>query len=137
MEKKIFFNKDGVIVSSSMFIVRGRKYAISEIASITSVQNGPNRTVPAILILLTIIFLNYFFIGYYSNMNMEMAIGRGFWVIIFAISSIVWWHRQKTTYEIFLDSSFGTILALTSGDIEYVQTVAIALNDAIVLRKTL
>ena len=131
MEEKIFFNKDGVTVSSSLLVVRGRKYAISEIRSITSVQNDPNRTVPVFLIFLTIVFLNYFFIGYYSNMNMETAIDRGFLVIIFGISSIVWWCRQKTTYEIFLDTSFGTILALTSEDLEYVQTVAIALNDAI------
>jgi len=137
MEEKIFFNKDGVTVSSSLLVVRGRKYAISEIRSITSVQNDPNRMVPVFLIFLTIVFLNYFFIGYYSNMSMEIAIDRCFWVIIFGISSIVWWYRQKTTYEIFLNTSFGTILALTSEDLEYVQTVAIAIDDAIVLRKTL
>jgi hypothetical protein len=61
-------------------------------------------------------------------------VGGGFWVTIFTIWGLVWWHSQKTNYEIILNSSSGKTMVLTSGDGEYIKTVVNALNDAIVSR---
>lgn len=133
MEEKIFFNKDGVIVSNSRFVVRGQTYAMSGITSVTSVRNDPSRIGPIVLFFLAFIFLLYG-LGMYSHDPSGAIIGGGFWVSVFTIWGVKSWRGQKTYYQIIFNSSSGRVTALTSDDEEYIKTVVAALNDAIVSR---
>jgi len=143
MEEKIFFNKSGVIVSNSRFVVRGQTYAMSGITSIESLKNDPIRIGPIILIFLAIVVLFLAFVNILDSPEVQQIRDRNqpgivFWEfffgIILIISGVKWWRGQKTIYEIILNSSSGRTLALTSDDGQFIDVVTTALNDAIVSR---
>ena len=55
MTEKTFFNYDGVRVTNTRFIVDGQTFVMSNITSVTPMEQKPNRIIPALLMLIGIV----------------------------------------------------------------------------------
>src|SRR5207253_10338894 len=118
MAEKTFFDYDGVRVTNARFIVDGQTFAMSNITSVTPLEQKPNRIIPALLILIGVL----------------LAVGRIYGGLLLSVIGIVWWKLQKTVYHVMLHTAGAETSALQTYQKEYLQKVVAALNNAIVYR---
>ena len=118
MDEKVFFEYDDVKVNNARFVSGGQTYAMSNITSVKSTEKKPSR-LGGILVLL---------VGGFIGVN-NALIG-----LLIAAAAGFYLYKQKTTYHVILATSGGETSALTTYQLEYLQRVIGALNEAIIHR---
>lgn len=119
MSEKTFFDYDGVKVTNARFVVDGQTFAMSNITSVSSVEETPGRVGPCIVGLL----------------GAAMCASKNYGVgLLFIAAAAFWLWRQKSKFHVVLRTSGGENRALTSKQRNYVEQVVAALNEAIVHR---
>ena len=122
MSEQIFFEHDGVRVSSARFVVKGATYPISAITSVRAVRS---KTFPLLAIVLILI-------------GFGILLGGEPTLLIFGLATIalgvVWIIKKKELYSVVLQTSSGESQVLESQDRQYIHSVVDALNNSIVQR---
>lgn len=121
MEEKIFFERDGVSVSSARFTVHGQTYAMSGVTSVKQDVIHPSRLGP-------------FLIGFLGCVGMMTEKGEFLWGLLTLVIALLWWINQKSIWIVVLNSSSGETKALKSNSSSYIKNVIAALNESIVYR---
>ena len=119
MEEKTFFEHEDVKVTNSRFITGGQTYAMSNVTSVKSLVEKPNR-VGGIAVLI---------VGLLMVFN-----GAIFWGLLVAAGAGFYMYTQKTTYHVMLTTSGNETSALKTYQLEYITKIVNALNEAIVHR---
>lgn len=119
MEEKTFFEYEDVKVTNSRFISGGQTYAMSNVTSVKSHVEKPNRLggIVALVVGLVALASGAVFVG------LVIAAGAGFYL-----------YSQKTTYHVMLTTSGSETSALKTYQLDYIAKVVNALNEAIVHR---
>ena len=110
MDKKVFFNQDGVTVSKTRFIVHGQLYEINKISALRYKKLLPN-LLPAILCFSAGLLLA-------SQEDQWFAFGG-----CFILLGIIVGFAAKPRHAIILDMPAGTTKALVSTDKPHVERV--------------
>lgn len=118
MSEQTFFEYEDVKVTNARFISGGQTYVMSNITSVKTFAEAPNRFWPAICVLVGLIIM-----------------GNGaFWGLIVALAAAAYLFMQKTVYHVMISTSAGEKSALKTHQKEYLQKVVAAVNEAIVHR---
>lgn len=115
MDKKVFFNQDGVTVSKTRFIVRGQLYEINKISLLTYKKLKPKRWFAMICL----------------SIGMLLVLDEGDFFAFggcFILLGIVAWVATKPRYAIILKMPEGEVSALVSTDQPHVERVIQALD---------
>lgn len=115
MDKKIFFNQDGVTVSKTRFIVRGQLYEINKISLLTYKKLKSNRWFAMICLSIGVLFV--------LDEGDLFAFGG-----CFLLLGIVAWVAAKPRYAVIVKMPEGEVRALVSTDQSHVERVIQALN---------
>lgn len=118
MDEKVFFKQGSVKVTSARFINGGQTYAMSNVTSVKTFEQKPQRTGGVVAAIIGLVML-----------AAAPLIGAA--IIGFAIYYL---YQQKATYHVMLSTSAGESSALTTDHREYLEDVVEALNLAIVHR---
>ncbi len=118
MDEKSFFEYEDVKVTNVRFISGTQMYAMSNITSVKTSEQKPNR-IWGVLALL---------IGLATAINSPVA------GAIISVAAGLFLYFQKTTYHVMLATSGGETSALKTYQREYLDKVVHALNQAIVYR---
>lgn len=118
MDEKVFFEYGDVKVTNARFISGHQTYAMSNITSVKTFEQKPSRLLGIAALLIGVIVAT-------SN----AVIGL---VIIAAAAYFL--YQQKTIYHIMLSTSGGESSALKTFQLNYLNKVSGALNEAIVHR---
>jgi len=118
-EEKTFFQYEDVAVTNSRFMVESQTFAMSNITSVKTLRQSPNRLWPAVLVI----------VGFFLLFGEWWVAG-----LIFCGAGAAWGFMQKPMYHVMLTTAGGETSALSSKQPEYVEKVVRALNDAIVAR---
>lgn len=118
MSEKIFFEHEDVKVTNARFISGSQTYAMSNITSVKTYEQKPNRLWPAIGVLVGL--------GLMGN-NLYLGL------LIF-LAAVAYLFMQKTLYHVMLSTSAGETSALKTHQPEYLHKVVAAVNEAIVHR---
>lgn len=118
MDKKVFFNQNGVTVSKTRFIVRGQLYEIKNISSMSYVEVPPTHRL-SILSFLTGALL-------VLDEGDLFAVG-GCLILV----GIILFFAAKPTYVLSVRMPDGEKEALISSDKEHVERVIQAINASI------
>ena len=122
MSEQIFFDQDGVSVSSARFVVRGTTYPIS---AITSVRAVSSKNFPLLALVLILIGFGILLGGEPTLLILGLgAIALG----------VVWIAKKKEVYSVVLQTSSGETQVLESQSRDYIHSVVDALNNSIVQR---
>ena len=117
MDKKVFFNQDGVTISKTRFIVRGQLYEINKISFLAYQRLKPKR----------------WFAMACMAIGMLLVLDEG---DLFAFGGclillgIVAWVAAKPKYAVILTLPEGEVQALVSTDLPHVERVIQALNTS-------
>lgn len=115
MDKKVFFNQDGVTVSKTRFIVHGQLYEINKISLLTYKKLKPKRWFAMICIAI----------------GMLLVLDEGDFFAFggcFILLGIVAWVATKPRYAVILKMPEGEVQALVSSDQPHVERVIQALD---------
>lgn len=115
MDKKVFFNQDGVTVSKTRFIVRGQLYEINKISLLTYKKLKPKRWFAMICI----------------SIGMLLVLDEGDFFAFggcLILLGIVAWVATKPRYAVILKMPEGEVQALVSTDQPHVERVIQALD---------
>lgn len=123
MAETEFYNNGEVVVSNSRFIVDATTYAMSGITSVTRGQMIPSKA-PALISFIIGLILLLLVTGTWAKI-----IG----IILIVIAYFIY-KSLKTEYIVILKSSSGESKALSSTDLDYINEVIEAVNDALVHR---
>lgn len=118
MGEKTFFEYEDVKVTNSRLMVASQTFAMSNITSVKTLKNQPNRFWPGLVIIFGVVML-------LDNPLIGLVIGGG---------GGLWLYSQKTMFHVMLTSAGGETSALSSQQRNYIEKVVQALNDAIVAR---
>lgn len=116
MDEQVFFEHDGVRVTSARFVVDANTYAIRNITS-TAAWSQPRKWIGGVICALL------------GLITLSTAIGLA--IVFFALSA-VFFYLGRPAHYVRLHTSGGEVKAVKSYDVEYVKKVVNALNDAIV-----
>lgn len=118
-QEKIFFDRNGVKVTSARFIVGTRTYAMQGVTSVKQAAKHPSRVLP----------IAFGIIGILLALDDKALIGTC--LLVFAVLA---WLLQKADWIVVLSSASGEQQALTSKDRAYIDAVISALNESLVYR---
>lgn len=122
--EQTYFDDGRVRVTNTRFIVGAQTYAVRNITSVEVVRHPPNRRAPIILLIASAIFTIE--MGKHGA-TPEFALG-----LLGLVVSIWWLLNQRPTYAVVLATSAGEIRALESRKSSFIDSVVVAINDAIV-----
>lgn len=117
MDKKVFFNQDGVTISKTRFIVRGQLYEINKISFLTYQRLKPKRWFAMACMV----------IGMLLVLDEGDLFAFGGCLILLGI---VAWVSAKPKYAVMLTLPEGEVQALVSTDLPHVERVIQALNTS-------
>ncbi|MHB0974546.1 MAG: DUF6232 family protein [Thiobacillus sp.] len=118
MEEKTFFEYEDVKVTNARFMTGNQTYAMSNITSVKTHKETPNRWLGILVLILSV--------GITSK---KPEVG-----LIMMAAAAYYLYQQKTTYHVMLTTSGGETSALKTHQLEYITQVVGALNKAIVHR---
>jgi hypothetical protein len=125
-EEKVFFNADGVLVTSTRFQAQGETFALSGITSVRKSTKAGNRVGAVFAGGLAAALL----LGGISTESGAVCIISAF----VGLASWVLWKNAAHNHIVSLKTSSGESKALVSQNSEVVDQVVAALNAAIVYR---
>lgn len=125
-EESVFFQRAGVRVTTTRFIVGGQTFAMSGITSVKMVEIPPKVGCATALLLIGIATL----VGGFSIERYGIA----FLGLVIAATGHVVRESAKSTFSVVLRTSGGEVTAYQSADEQHIQEVMEALNGAIVAR---
>lgn len=118
MEERTFFEYEDVKVTNARFISGSQTYAMRNVTSVKAFEEAPKRLGGILLLLLgLVIAVSSPVIG------LAIAAAAGYFL-----------YQQKTVYHVMLATAGGEVSALKTHQLEYLNKVVRALNDAIVAR---
>lgn len=118
MSEQIFFEYEDVKVTNARFISGSQTYAMSNITSVKTYEQKPNRFWPAICVLIGL-----------GLMGQNLYLG-----LLIVVAAAAYLFMQKTLYHVMLSTSAGETSALKTYQPEYLHKVVAAVNEAIVHR---
>jgi hypothetical protein len=119
MEETTFFQYEDVRVTNARFVVGSQTFALSNITSVKSYEQSPNRLWPIAFVIVGVIVV----------MGGAAPVG-----LLFLAIGGVWWYLQKSLFQVRLATAGGETTALESEQRDYIQKIVEALNAAIVAR---
>lgn len=119
MEEKTFFEYDDVKVTNARFISGSQTYAMSNVTSVKTFEERPQRLAGVLVLLVGIVMAS----GTATVFGLLVAAAAGYFL-----------YQQKTTYHVMLATSAGETSALKTYQKEYLEKVVSAINEAIVHR---
>lgn len=120
MEEKTFFEYEDVKVTNARFVVGSQTFALGNITSVQAFAQEPNRTGPAVLIVVGIVVS----LAGNAILGIPVCIGGVAWLIL----------QKPNKFHVRLRTASGETTALTSHQRDYIDKVVKALNEAIVAR---
>ena len=126
-KEQVFLSGPPVTVTSARLVTPSRTYAI---AGVTSVARGvikPNRLGPLCTFVLAIAAVLFGL----SKDNIQFALTRG---LVWTGIGLVWWLLQKSEYLVKLNTAGGETVAYISKDLDTINQIIDALNEAIIAR---
>ena len=130
-EEQCLLNEAGVFISTSRFVSGSQTYAMSGITSVGAGTEHPSK-VGAVLAMLFGAFITLCGLGLLAVTKVGIAIvlvGAG----IVALGVMVW-KSKVPMHSVLLRSASGEQRATSSKDMDLIQRIVAALNQAIVLR---
>lgn len=124
MKEKIFFERNGIRVTNSRFIVGNQTFVVSNITSVKLKEKKPNRTNPLVA---TILCLTLVLLGLFARQPLLVFFG-----LVASFIGGLWLARQKSTYYIQLHTAGGE--RKIYADLECARPIVKALNEAVVYR---
>lgn len=132
-----FFSEKSVQVTNSRFIIPGETYAMSGIISVKSSKTDKSEPLSIKLRLLGLLF-GWFFCGLTSftfYLSHQSFLGSLILVFICYLSWLFLFGDLKSPiYSVTLRTSSGEIKALESSELQFIDKVTEAINQAIVAR---
>ena len=122
-EERVLFQKSGIFVSNSRFVVASQTFAMRNITSVRVGKETPAIAVPGFLILLGIALA---LIGFISGGVPLGVIGVAFLVI-----GVYWAWNKKDIFKVVLTTNAGDVVAYESYDAQHIADVVKSLNDSI------
>jgi len=130
--EQVLLDEGGIFVSISRIVLGPRTFAMTGITSVGTSHSQPSRVGPVIAILLGV-FLVYRAIPSRGDMNpieaLVMLVGLG----LVALGAWIFWKR-KTGYVVTLHSASGQVESIVRQDQDFIERLAAAVNQAIILR---
>ncbi len=128
MTEEISFYSDnsGVRVTNTRVIIRNVTYAMANIASVRSEVTKPSLVGPLVAILLGVVFV----LGGIGGRSSAGAVFGG----ILVLPGIVWWRGIKPIWHLRISSASGESTPLSSTNQSWVESIAHAINEAIIHR---
>ena len=136
MEEETFFDRDGITVTQTRFIVHGETYTMQ---GVTSIRRGveveeQSKGCPIGLIVIGGISVLAGFISF------SESVGAGIFTLLIGgaiiFGGVKWYQSKKTitTYTVTLSSASGEKRALAREDQAFIDQIVAALNKGIVAR---
>ena len=117
-QEKVFFQNQKVTVTNARYVVHSKTYAIRNISSVVAKEVTKSRALPIL----------FFFVGILSFAIMnEIA-------IVVIVCSIIWLLLIRNEYSVYISTNAGEIESCTSENETFIQTVAYALEQAIIYK---
>lgn len=116
-EEKVFFDQNGIKVTSARFICGGKTHSMAGVTAVEARVIPINRKPPIIIAVIGIVVAIFHWFGF---------------VVIAA--ALVWLFLQKKDYVVYLSSASGGSDAFINKDESFVDNIVSAVNDAIVHR---
>jgi hypothetical protein len=120
MQEQTFFEYEDVKVTNARFVTGGQTYAMQNITSVKTKEDGPAGLGWGIILWVAAAVCLW-----------NKAWG---WAAILAIVGALLMWKSKATYHIILTTASGEASALKTHQKEYLQKVVEALNQAIIAR---
>jgi len=115
-------DEKGIKVTSARFLVEGQTYAVGGITSVMkTVGEPPSKLGPIVTIVLGAVGL--------FNGAATAIIG-----LMVVVVGVLWFRSRRTEHVVVLTTAAGEKRAYKSADEDFVDSVVVALNDAIVHR---
>jgi hypothetical protein len=121
-EERVFFQKSGIIVTNSRFVVDSQTFAMRHITSVQTKKETPPLTVPGYLMLLGIALA---LIGFVSGGVPLGVIG----IAALLVGVYLAWNK-KDTFKVVLTTSAGEVVAYEDHDGQLISEIVRSLNDA-------
>ena len=131
-EERVLLEESGVTVTTARFMVGAQTYAMSSVNSVASFTVRESRLAAGCGVLIGVGFLLFGASAIFEPRSR----GVGILLVLAAVALFVVIGSKvaKHTYAVRLTTSSGQVEALQSKELEFVQRVVKALNDAIVAR---
>lgn len=118
--EKIFHEKNYVIVSQSRYLVHGKTYAMRNISSVDVYTVNGSYAVQIIILLIGLVLIAI------ENARIIGAIIKAISILLMAL--------VKDKYAVRISTNAGEVNNIISKDMDYVQQIVNALNDAMIYR---
>lgn len=122
-ERVFYSDHNGVVVTSTRFIVGPKTYLLTGMTSVTLGVDSPSRAGPGVLAVFGILLMFLYEVS-------PGAAGFGFILLLIAI---VWYLMITDTYTVQISTAAQEIHAL-KGERDYIQPIVEALNEAVIYR---
>ena len=132
--EQVFYDCDGVRVTSARFQVGAQTYAMSAVNSVAFQVREAEKGGPVGLAILGGLMLA---IVVSLGVATDFTAMKGFFAfsgLVMLVAGILTARSAKPTYIVSLTTASGQVQALSSEDRDYVEAVVRALNDAVVSR---
>ena len=126
-QEQVFLSRPDVTVTSARLVTPGQTYAMSGITSVTRGIIKPSRKGPIFCIVVGLFAL---FGGFARGDTQFALMGGGFWLAV----GVVWWMATKDKHLVKLNTAGGETDAYISTDMDAVDEIIEALNEAIIAR---
>lgn len=117
MEERVFLEREGIKVTSARCVVGDKTFAMSNIASVSTIKTYPK--LPGITLLVGLAML-----------LMQPIIG----VLVLVAAAVLMWKLKPTHYLMVRTSAGGSSVWLTSKRLQDFEPIINAINEAIVHR---
>lgn len=116
-EEKVFFDENGIKVTSARFICGGKTHSMAGVTSVEARVIPCNRKPPIILAVLGIIIAFFHWFGF-----------------VLIAAGAAWLFLQKKDFVVYLSSASGGSDAYINKNESFIDSIVSAVNDAIVHR---
>jgi hypothetical protein len=135
MAEHVYYKNRDVRITLTRAIFPSRTYALSGITSVGAIEIWPNRTFPALLIALGLLWFLFaagiFASGLPATGTAALFLAAG---ALFSVGGIVWWLLQSPKYAVELRTAAGEFQAYVSAEEEIVDSIVEAVEQAIIDR---
>ena len=122
-EERVLFQKSGIFVSNSRFVVASQTFAMRNITSVRVEKQTPALTIPGFLMLLGIALA---LIGFISG-----GVPLGVIGVVALVIGVYWAWNSKDTFKVVLTTTAGEVVAYESYDTQLIADIIKSLNDSI------
>ena len=122
-EERVLFQKSGIFVSNSRFVVASQTFAMRNITSVRVEKQTPALAIPGFLMLLGIALA---LIGFISG-----GVPLGVIGVVALVIGVYWAWNSKDTFKVVLTTTAGEVVAYESYDTQLIADIIKSLNDSI------